>query len=58
MKRITFYVFLFITLLSSASYASISESFQKRLTIINVPIENANGYEINEEIFNKYNLIV
>lgn len=58
MKKI-FYNFVFIFLLFiSTTYAAPSESFKKVLSMINIPITNVNGYEINEEIYNKYGLIV
>lgn len=40
------------------TFAKISESFSKTLELINVPEKNTDGYEINEEMYKIYNLIV
>ena len=57
MKKIVFITILISTLFMKYSFA-ISESFQKIISTLNVPDKNIDGYEINEEIYNKYNLIV
>ena len=44
-------------LLSNISYASVS-SFEYMLNVMEIPPKNQNGYVINEEIFEKYQLFV
>lgn len=59
MKKIIYaFAFIILILFSSTVEATISESFQKVISMINVPAKNVDGYEINEEIYNKYGLIV
>ena len=35
-----------------------SSGFEYMLTTLNIEKQNVNGYKINEEIYNKYNLLV
>ncbi len=57
MKKL-FFVFTFLSIFSLSRVNAVSESFEKMLTLMNIPLTNSMGYEINEEIYNKYNLIV
>ena len=57
MKKIILSIIFIGTLISSNAIA-ISNSFEKMLSLMNIPLTNSLGYEINEEIYNKYNLIV
>ena len=45
-------------LLLNTVFAQISESFSKTLELINIPEKNVDGYEINENMYKTYNLIV
>ena len=59
MKKVIYILTLVIfVLFTNTAQAVISESFQKVISIINIPVKNVDGYEINEEIYNKYGLIV
>lgn len=58
MKRVICAFIITIIIFSGTVEATISESFQKVISMINIPSKNVDGYEINEEIYNKYGLIV
>ena len=58
MKRIvTIFIFINIFLINTVNAVQ-SESFKKVLSLMNIPTVNSLGYEINKDIYNKYNLIV
>ena len=56
-KRIAICILMF-TLMGNIVNAEISESFQKMLIMMNIPLQNIDGYEMNEEIYQKYQLLV
>lgn len=58
MKKIIFLTVLIEMFFLNITFAKISESFSKTLELINVPEKNVNGYEINEEMYKIYNLVV
>lgn len=58
MKKIIFGIVVIEMLFLSVTFAKISESFSKTLELINVPEKNVDGYEINEEMYKIYNLVV
>lgn len=58
MKKIIFFTILIEMFFLNITFAKISESFSKTLELINVPEKNTDGYEINEEMYKIYNLIV
>lgn len=58
MKKIIFGIVVIEMFLLNVTFAKISESFSKTLELINVPEKNVNGYEINEEMYKIYNLVV
>lgn len=58
MKKIFFFTILIEMFFLNITFAKISESFSKTLELINVPEKNTDGYEINEEMYKIYNLIV
>lgn len=58
MKKIICITMFIITMLVGSVHADISESFSKILEMMEIPLTNPNGYYINEDIYNKYNLIV
>lgn len=58
MKKIVFLTVLIEIFFLNITLAKISESFSKTLELINVPEKNVNGYEINEEMYKIYNLVV
>lgn len=57
MKRFFITVIIFLIFTGEAN-AAISENFAKTLEYMNIPESNIYGYEINEEIYNRYNIIV
>lgn len=58
MKKIIAAFLILITMILGSVKGATSESFEKVLSMMNVPTKNVNGYEINEEIYQKYALIV
>ena len=56
MKRFLYVFFILITI-SNVSYAYTS-GFEYMITSLEIPKQNVNGFWINEEIYNEYNLIV
>ena len=58
MKKVLTILIFMLTFLFGSVNAYISESFSKTLSIMNIPEVNQDGYLINEDIYNKYNLIV
>ncbi|MBQ9314717.1 MAG: hypothetical protein IJ220_07000 [Clostridia bacterium] len=58
MKKMVCISCIIFTLLFSMTNAVMSENFEKVLSLINVPTKNIDGFEINEEIYHKYGLIV
>lgn len=58
MKKFFTAMIIFVLTIGTSSFAVVSSKFQKTLELMNVPVKNKDGYEINEEMYNKYNLIV
>ena len=58
LKKIIFFLVILETLLLCTVHAEMSESFQRILSMMNVPTKNIDGYEINEEIYHQYALMV
>lgn len=59
MKKVLFMLMFVILLFNGVKVnASISENFSKTISIMEIPEKNLLGYEINEDMYNKYNLIV
>lgn len=58
MKKFFTAILIFVLTIGTSSFATVSSKFQKTLELMNVPVKNKDGYEINEEMYNKYNLIV
>ena len=58
MKKIISLMMIIGILLLNTVFAQISESFSKTLELINIPEKNVDGYEINENMYKTYNLIV
>lgn len=58
MKKFFTAIIIIALTIGTSSFAAVSSKFQKTLELMNVPVKNKDGYEINEEMYNKYNLIV
>lgn len=58
MKKFFTAIIIIALTIGTSSFATVSSKFQKTLELMNVPAKNKDGYEINEEMYNKYNLIV
>lgn len=58
MKKTIFIMMFIVSFFVGSVNANISESFSKMLEMMNIPQTNPDGYVINEEMYNKYNLIV
>lgn len=57
MKKVICLFLIIFTMTSSVSYAY-STGFEYMINSLEIPVENTNGLWINEEIYNKYDLIV
>ena len=57
MKKILFLLIISILIISSTIYAY-SDGFEYMTKTLDIPLTNLNGNYINEDIYNRYNLIV
>ena len=57
MKKKFFVTIIMLVIFNSITFGY-SEGFEYMLTSLNLEKQNINGYFINEEIYNKYNLLV
>lgn len=58
MKLKNLFLIIIFILISLTTNVLASEGFEKIISIMNIPSQNINGYRINEEIYNKYSLMV
>lgn len=58
MKKILTSIIILTLTIGTSVFAGVSAKFEKTLSLMNIPIKNKDGYEINEEMYNRYNLIV
>lgn len=56
LKKLFILVIIFFSIGCPRIFAT--ENFEKIISIMNIPNKNINGYYINEEIYNKYSLMV
>jgi len=58
MKRFFTGIIFLLTIYVGTTNMAMSDSFKKMISFMNVPIKNIDGYEINEDIYQRYSLIV